>query len=455
MLAGGVTGEDIAGLPISPFDVRACLRRATEAAGIKRRRNAAIGTELLFSASREAFEDDASGSFVDRSLRVSEADREAVDPNGADEQRAGRDSADLSSRERGRAKPTDRAEVMGAFKALLAERFTTAFLTDGENVSTSDDLPRGLPRRWAAVLEGAEGPTRETLARFDPRKIQEFLARILVACSRKSDWTIACWRLDLDETTPHLSVFIVPTYTKVTKHTVSTCVSVRHHFGQPAKLSALQDWIGGECKPLGLVRGRPRTETNARHLSPRKYRAIQRYQLTAAAAAQAAEAERMRAAEDRETARKAAAEVECRLAELDQEQAALDRLHAQVEEAERRVADREAHLTVRLAEAARAERDLLEKEEAIERQRTDLKLRRQGIERAVSVARTVLGDCPGFGGRSSLLATLSDALPGNIIDAASDIGKALERWSAIAAKNSANPQREPEDMPETLAGFEY
>ena len=93
--------------------------------------------------------------------------------------------------------------------------------------------------------------------------------------SPRPEFHLASQRLDLDETTPHLNVYIVPTYEKVTKHTRTLCVSIRQHFDKKRQLSALQDWIGAACVDLGLVRGRPRSETHARHVDPVTYRAWQ------------------------------------------------------------------------------------------------------------------------------------------------------------------------------------
>lgn len=68
-------------------------------------------------------------------------------------------------------------------------------------------------------------------------------------------------RLDLDEATPHMALFVVPTYIKTTKHGSSTVVSYRKVFGGETKqeareqLTQWQDWYAEQMAPLGLHRG--------------------------------------------------------------------------------------------------------------------------------------------------------------------------------------------------------
>lgn len=84
-------------------------------------------------------------------------------------------------------------------------------------------------------------------------------------------------RLDLDETTPHLSVFILPTYRKSysgekRKSTRGDKWAVSHNkvFGGPDDLSLLQDWAadGLKAKGFDVERGRPKEITRAINFRP-------------------------------------------------------------------------------------------------------------------------------------------------------------------------------------------
>lgn len=105
---------------------------------------------------------------------------------------------------------------------------------------------------------------------FDTKRVEEFRDATLSAI-RKRYGPIAAWRLDLDEATPHLDVFLVPMSKRETKTGKSKVeVSYRDAFGGTRhKLEELQTWFAGELQHLGLKRGEPRSATNAKHVSPR------------------------------------------------------------------------------------------------------------------------------------------------------------------------------------------
>lgn len=84
-------------------------------------------------------------------------------------------------------------------------------------------------------------------------------------------------RLDMDETTPHLSVFIMPVYEKgysgekrKSKREPRKAVSHNKVFGGPADLSLLQDWAadGLKEKGFGVERGVPVGITRATNQRP-------------------------------------------------------------------------------------------------------------------------------------------------------------------------------------------
>lgn len=96
-------------------------------------------------------------------------------------------------------------------------------------------------------------------------------------------------RLDLDETTPHLSVFILPMYEKTygganrrSSRKPRRTVSHNKVFGGPDDLRKMQDWAAVQLKAKGfdVVRGRPVEETKARNFQPdgRRHEDLQKMQ---------------------------------------------------------------------------------------------------------------------------------------------------------------------------------
>ncbi|MCD1645364.1 plasmid recombination protein [Aurantimonas coralicida] len=417
VLAGGVKSKGIAGQRVSPFDVKSSLYAAANAANLRFRSGAAIGAELLFTASPDFF-----SSSPDMKI---EADR------------------------------SDRNHRKATFRALIDGTFTTGYLSDDDGDNAATDLPRGLRSRWSALAERVQDSACEKLTRYDPARIFDFLATVLLGCSRKPGWDIACWRLDLDEATPHLSVFVIPSYMKYTQSGVARWVSVREHFGKPEQLSDLQDWAGRICEPLGLVRGRPRTETDAEHLAPRKYRAIKKAERAAALAAESAEANRKAASAEHARNLQLREEAEHRLAEINTISAEFHLREAALELATRAIVKREANITAQSAELASAKRDHLKDVELVSQQREALDQRVADVENGVQVAATILKDSGGFDGRGVLLGSLLGAMATSVADVTSDVEKALGRWRNIAAQNSVPQRRAPESsLPEVLPGFD-
>lgn len=90
---------------------------------------------------------------------------------------------------------------------------------------------------------------------------------------------LACARLDLDETTPHLSVFMLPMYEKTYKATKRAVkrkraprktISHNQVFGTPESLSELQDWAAAAMKRRGhqLERGERKETKGPDHKTP-------------------------------------------------------------------------------------------------------------------------------------------------------------------------------------------
>lgn len=111
---------------------------------------------------------------------------------------------------------------------------------------------------------------------------------------------VASVRLDLDESSPHIAVCLVPLATKLTKHGLAPIVSFRKLLGGESKAEAsrrmieLQDWYAETMKPLGLNRGIPKILTKRVGLSHHGYRRLKEIEdaRRLAAAAQAEEAAR-------------------------------------------------------------------------------------------------------------------------------------------------------------------
>lgn len=194
---------------------------------------------------------------------------------------------------------------------------------------------------------------------FDRGRVDAFRDTAVKALNDR--FHVVCWRLDLDEATPHLSALIVPISERVTKTgKAKTEVSFRAEFGgskseSADKLRRLQDWYAACLQPLGIQRGRSRRETQATYRSPEEMRrqleqdrqaaAVERTQLEALRKTGEAE---VRA--QQEAARTAAAERQA--AERERQAAATARDQA---EALRRAATEEIRAQQEMAERDRAE----------------------------------------------------------------------------------------------------
>lgn len=108
----------------------------------------------------------------------------------------------------------------------------------------------------------------------------------LTAAHAKFPGQIAAARLDMDETTPHLSVFMLPMYEKAYEgekrrserpRRPRKAISHNQVFGEPEKLVALQDWIAVEMIVHGhgdLRRGRSKAAKGPDHLTPAEGRRL-------------------------------------------------------------------------------------------------------------------------------------------------------------------------------------
>ncbi|MBK8158543.1 MAG: plasmid recombination protein [Rhodospirillaceae bacterium] len=109
---------------------------------------------------------------------------------------------------------------------------------------------------------------------YEVDKLENWLNTNLAWINQRWPQQIAAWRLDLDESTPHLDVFLVPVAHRRTRGGRDKCeVSHREAFGKSRKsFAALQNDYAAAMAPLGLARGRPRSVTGAIHIHPARLR---------------------------------------------------------------------------------------------------------------------------------------------------------------------------------------
>lgn len=168
-------------------------------------------------------------------------------------------------------------------------------------------------------------------------KARKWAQDCLKAAMKRYPRQIAAARLDLDETTPHFSVFLLPMYQKeyagkARKSTRKPRTTISHNqtFGTPDKLSALQDWAAEAMQSAGyaLERGTPKETRGPDHTTPAEgRRRIQEAEEEAERVRRAAEAdaERIRKEAEGEAARIREKATPERFAALERENADLRR----------------------------------------------------------------------------------------------------------------------------------
>ncbi|WP_404403415.1 MobV family relaxase [Pelagibacterium halotolerans] len=112
---------------------------------------------------------------------------------------------------------------------------------------------------------------------LDIKKAHAWAEDVLRAFQERYPDQIALARLDLDESSPHMDVVVVPVYAKKTKYTCVLTVSYRQVFAGDDKyeaqtrLAELQDWFADAMSNWGLKRGRPKAQTQREHLTHQEY----------------------------------------------------------------------------------------------------------------------------------------------------------------------------------------
>ncbi len=112
---------------------------------------------------------------------------------------------------------------------------------------------------------------------WNPDRLQAWMAANRAWLTKRFPGQVAALRVDLDETTPHCDVFLVPLNRRTTK-TGKRIVEVSHRtqFSKgrgPRAYAQLQTEYAQAMAHLGLARGRPKAETYAMHKSPVTLRA--------------------------------------------------------------------------------------------------------------------------------------------------------------------------------------
>jgi hypothetical protein len=137
---------------------------------------------------------------------------------------------------------------------------------------------KGAPRASHVLVTASPSFFRpgdpDAVGTWDQARLDAWLAANLEWASRRWPNQIACWRLDLDESTPHCDIFVVPINRYRTRGGREvTEVSHRSAFGSSRRSFAeLQDDYATAMAPLGLARGRPRSVTKAHHVNPAEFR---------------------------------------------------------------------------------------------------------------------------------------------------------------------------------------
>ena len=398
VLAGGHV--DPSDHEASPFDVGRALTTLSRAVEATRPAGASIGAELLFIASPAWFR-----SANAESCRGSDLpDEEEAVENVSDDDGV-----------KPRLPDYDADELTADLRALIEKRgWRTRWLSDvpsGGDDHRSAHLPNKLCDRWAALTGSVDGDTRNWLEDTDPRKVQAWVAAILVSLDARTDLHVACWRLDLDETTPHLSVFVLPVYEKTYKSGAEpkTRISVRKVFNGKRKLSALQDWLGEAVQTLGLHRGRSVNETNAQHMNPRMWRALKELN-------ELLDAREARLAELMEFAATRLAEADARLRDAEAKEQDIETRMAALLALETDLEEREVQLSSGKSELAEREAAFAERIERLD-------------EREQEVGRREIA----LGHESSRLTAVADALAKDRID----VGTTVKRLEAVEVGNAA------------------
>jgi hypothetical protein len=114
----------------------------------------------------------------------------------------------------------------------------------------------------------------DAMGTWAPERLETWLAANLDWIDKRWPHQVAAWRLDLDEATPHLDVFLVPIHRWRTRSgRTITQVSHRAAFGASRRsFGLLQNDYAAAMQPLGLARGRPRSVTGAVHVHPAELR---------------------------------------------------------------------------------------------------------------------------------------------------------------------------------------
>ena len=165
----------------------------------------------------------------------------------------------------------DSRDPLACAKALIAQRGATE--------------RKGTTRIAAELLFLPSPSWFGSGAEPDPDRLTAFTETALAEVRRRWPDQMAAWRLDLDETTPHLSVFLVPMSERVTRSGRRKVeLSYRDAFGgASARLAELQTELAAAFAPFGLQRGRPKAETGAVHAPPKQMRAALRQSVEQAA----------------------------------------------------------------------------------------------------------------------------------------------------------------------------
>ncbi len=234
--------------------------------------------------------------------------------------------------------------------------------------------------KWNEARDGLRDEELVRFDRFDPRRVHDWVVTNLEGLAAMPNCHVACWRLDADETTPHIHAVLLPT----AFHHGKSYASHRTLFNGMGGKHQLQNYLGQVNAPLGIRRGELREVTQSSHVAPKLYKKIEDKK------AELASAEQALAARQSELDVLAAEIAAARLRIEEAEQAKRTR---EAEAAEQRVgqaewlaeeaieraeiAERQAAELMREADAANAQAEAMMREAEDRRKQADASLKRE------------------------------------------------------------------------------
>ncbi len=155
-------------------------------------------------------------------------------------------------------------DLVSCAKALISAR--GAHIRKGSSRVAAEVLYTASPAFFGLVGEEGETP--------DPDKVRVFKEIALAQANRRWPGMVIAHRYDLDESTPHLSVFVVGiSERRGAGGKTKTEVSYADYFGgHKSKMVQLQTELAADFEAVGLSRGESKLKTKTHHMRPKEMR---------------------------------------------------------------------------------------------------------------------------------------------------------------------------------------